>query len=86
MDRATTEDTRESQVNADWQKCANAEVDHDSLVVLAHQDLVESQLMLIPLRENQSWATMDVSSERMMKYQLRLKHSQAAAATAPRLV
>ena len=73
-------------MNADRQTCANAEVDHDSLVEPARHDLAESQLMLIPRRENQSWATMDVSSEQMTKYHLRPKRSQAAAAMAPRLV
>ena len=68
-----------NQVNSDWRKCAKVEVDPDSLVGPAHLDLEEFLPMLNPLRAIQQWAKMDVSSERMMKYQLHPKCSQEAA-------
>ena len=83
--RAGIQVTLGSQATAVRQKCARGEVDLDSLVDRAHLDLVESPLMLSPLRENQQWARTDVSSERMMKYQLLQKCFPAAAETAPRL-
>ena len=74
-----------NQVNADWRKCAKGEVDPDSLVGPAHLDLEEFLPMLNLLLEIQPWAKMDVSSERMMKYQLHPKRSRAAAEMAQRL-
>ena len=83
--RAGIQVTLGNQATADRQKCVSAEADLDNLEELAHLDLVESPLMLNPLRENQQWARTDVSSERMMKYQLLQKCFQAAAETASRL-
>ena len=71
-----------NQVNADWRTCAKGEVDPDSLVGAAHLDLEEFLPMLNPPRAIQQWAKMDVSSERMMKYQLHPRRSQEAAQTA----
>ena len=76
---ASTLRTLGNQANADWQRCASAEVDRDSLDGHAHHGLVESLLMLIPRRVIQQWARTDVPLELMTKYQLRLKHSQVAA-------
>ena len=83
IDLAAIRVTLGSQATAGWQRRVKGEVDLDNPGVHALLDLAESPLMLNPLREIQTWAKTDVSSEGMMKYQLHLKCSQAAAEKAP---